>query len=134
MAKDGLDGLGKMRKGEKAEYTPKPKEGGMEKPEHEAGSSTTIEHHPDGTHSVDGEKMPDHLHALAHIGHKITGGDKHHIVHHDGMEAHSHSIHEDGTHEPHQEDAHSALDKFMGESQEPEREQMQESQPEFGGM
>lgn len=139
MAKDGFDGLGKMRKGERPAYEPKPKEGAMSQADghHEGGeSTTTITHHADGSHSVDGEHHPDHLHMLAHLGHKVTGGDKHHIVHHDGMAAHSHSIGEDGQHEDHgEEDAHGALSKFMGEEQqEPQQQGEQESEPEYGGM
>lgn len=128
MAKDGLDGLGKMRKGERPEYKPKPMEG--KKPSHEAladggegvhsihdhGDGTFHTEHPDGTR----EEHPHHMAAMAHVGHKITGGDKHHVVHHDGMVAHSHSVHEDGQHEDHGEhnsadEARQALDKFLGE-------------------
>ena|SRR5271156_2247034 len=128
MAKDGLDGLGKMRKGEKPEYKPKPMEGkemhegggGMEGGSegahsiHDHGDGTFHTEHPDGSR----EEHPHHLAAMAHVGHKITGGDKHHVVHHDGMSAHSHSVHEDGQHEDHgEEDAHGALDKFLGEEE-----------------
>jgi hypothetical protein len=144
MARDGLDGLGKMRKGEKPEYKPKPMDGGKKEDSMEGGdaggSKTVIEHHPDGSHSVDGEHMPDHLHMMAHIGHKVTG-DRHHVVHHDGMVAHSHSINEDGQHEDHGEhnsadEARMALDKFMGEeAQEPQHQQDgEDSEPEYGGM
>lgn len=122
---------------------------GKEKPmpegkvEGEKGDSqTVITHHADGSHSVDGEKHPSHMHMLAAVGHKVTGGDKHHIVHHDGMSASSHSIHEDGTHEEHGEhnsadEAKGALDKFLGEeAQEPEHQQQpeEESAPAYGAM
>jgi hypothetical protein len=112
-------------------------------------TQTTITHHADGTHTSehqDGtrEEHPDHLHMLAHIGHHVTGGDKHHVVHHDGMSAHSHSIGEDGQHDDHAEsnsadDARGALDKFLGEeAQEPEHqhggEEDQQQEPQYGGM
>lgn len=142
MARDGLDGLGKMRKGEKPAYTPKPHESSHDaKAQAEGEQTTTITHHGDGTHSVDGEHFPDHLHAAAHVAHKMSGGDKHHIVHHDGMVSHSHSIGEDGQHEDHGEhnsadEARSALDKFLGEeAQEPmHQDGGDQSEPEYGGM
>lgn len=146
MAKDGFDGLGKMRKGEKPEYKPKPHEakGGQEQAQGAGGGeTTTITHHPDGSHTIDGEHHPDHLHMLAHLGHKVTGGDKHHIVHHDGMSAHSHSIDEQGQHTDHGEhnsadDAKQALDTFLGEeAQEPMHQhggEEQQSEPEYGGL
>ena len=145
MARDGLDGLSKMRRGERPEYKPKPMEG---KPaeEHEGGGDVHSIHdhgdgsfhteHPDGTK----EEHENHLAALTHTAHKITGGDKHHMVHHDGMASHSHSIGEDGQHEDHGEgnsadEARSALDKFLGEeAQEPMHQGEQESEPEYGGM
>ena len=145
MAKDGLDGLGKMRKGEKPEYKPKPMEGkepkmgGSEDGQpthsmHDHGDGTWHTQHPDGSR----EEHPHHLAALAHMGHKATDGDKHHVVHHDGMSAHSHSVHEDGQHEDHgEEDAHGALDKFLGEEggQEPGMDGGEENQgPVMGGM
>jgi hypothetical protein len=84
---------------------------GAEKPMPKGGVSgekgeeqTTITHHGDGTHTTqhaDGssEEHPDHLHMLASLGHKITGGDKHHIAHHDGGGAVTeHGINEDGEH------------------------------------
>lgn len=100
----------------------------------EGGAQThTIEQHPDGhlvSHMEGGASIehPDHMHMLAHLGHHITGGDKHHIMHHDGMTAHSHMIHEDGQHEGPQdhnsaEDAKASMDKFFGEeAQEPEHQ------------
>ena len=149
MARDGFDGLGKMRKGEKPEYKPKPMES-MAKPAAETGDggekTHTITEHGDGHFSSQmhgGEPMehPDHLHMMAHMGHHITGGDKHHVVHHDGMEAHSHSIDETGEHEDHQgnsaDEAKMALDKFLGEeSQEPAHQdgEQQNSEPEYGGL
>jgi hypothetical protein len=128
MARDGLDGLGKMRKGERPEYKPKPmdgKESGGESAGegvhsiHDHGDGTFHTEHPDGSK----EEHPHHMAAMAHVGHKITGGDKHHVVHHDGMTAHSHSVMEDGQHEDHGEhnsadEARQALDKFLGEEAE----------------
>jgi hypothetical protein len=143
MARDGFDGLGKMRKGEKAEYTPKPHEAKTALKEdmsgeaagvhsvHDHGDGTFHTEHPDGTK----EEHPHHLAAMAHVGHKITGGDKHHVVHHDGLSAHSHSVHEDGQHEDHgEEDAHGALDKFLGEAPEAEHEDGADEGPVMGGM
>lgn len=147
MAKDGFDGLGKMRMGERPNYTPKPMEG--KKPTAQAmGGGEEMEGvhsfhpHPDGTAHTehpDGsrEEHPHHLAALVHIAHKHTGSDKHHMVHHDGMEAHSHSVHEDGQHEDHgTEDPQGALSKFLGEEEhEPEHEDgMEEEAPVMGGM
>jgi hypothetical protein len=65
---------------------------------------------------------PDHLHMLAHIGHHVSGGDKHHVAHHDGMSMHSHGIHEDGQHEEthdHEniEDLKGNLGKFFDEEE-----------------
>ena len=147
MARDGFDGLGKMRKGERPEYTPKPKgvepskkadamEGG------DAGEHKIVDHgdgsfhteHPDGSR----EEHPHHLAAMAHVGHKITGGDKHHVVHHDGMSAHSHSVDEQGQHTDHgEEDAHGALKTFLGEEDgehEPEEQGSEDEGPVMGGM
>ena len=154
MARDGFDGLGKMRKGEKPEYKPKPMEepskkadsmeGGQAGAEgvhsvHDHGDGTFHTEHPDGSR----EEHPHHMAAMAHVGHKITGGDKHHVVHHDGMVAHSHSIHEDGQHEDHGEhnsadEARGALDKFLGEEAgEPEHQDgggEENEGPVMGGM
>ena len=91
----------------------------------DAESSTTITHHADGSHSIDGEHHPTHLHMLAALGHKVTGGDKHHIAHHDGMAIHTHGIHESGEHagpmsHNSAEEAKEALGQFMDEeAQEP---------------
>jgi hypothetical protein len=157
MARDGFDGLGKMRGGERnSSYVPKPhgetkphesteeqekSDGGSDQIHevHDHGDGTFHTEHPDGTH----EEHPDHLHMLAHLGHKVTDGDKHHIVHHDGIAAHSHSIDEAGNHEDHGEhntadEAKGALDKFFGEeAQEPQHahgEEENEEGPVMGGM
>ena len=157
MARDGFDGLGKMRGGERnSSYIPKPH--GETKPHesteeqeksdggshqihsvHDHGDGTFHTEHPDGTR----EEHPDHLHMLAHLGHKVTDGDKHIIFHHDGISAHSHSIDEAGNHEDHgehntAEEAKGALDKFFGEeSEEPQHqhgETENEEGPALGGM
>jgi hypothetical protein len=111
----------------------------------------TITEHGDGsvstkTHEGEEEHHPDHLHALAHLGHHITGGDKHHIAHHDGMGVSTHGIHESGEHEEtlHHEDAEQAgehMKGFMGgsEGDEPEehdnaQEENAEAMPSYGGM
>lgn len=140
----GMKGLGKM--GSDFESKPAPKKesskgesGGA--PEHEGGE-TVITHHGDGSHSVDGERHPTHLHAMAALGHKMTGGDKHHIMHHDGMSARGHMIHEDGQHDgPHEynsaEDAKNSLSQFFDEeAAEPahQHEEMPQEQPAYGGM
>ena len=77
------------------------------------GSATTKTH--DGAE----EHHEDHLAALTHLGHHMTGGEKHHMTHHDGMGMHSHGVHEDGSHEgthDHEnvEDAKESLGQFMG--------------------
>ena len=106
---------------------------------HDHGDGTFHTEHPDGTR----EEHPDHLHMLAHLGHKVTDGDKHHIVHHDGIAAHSHSIDEQGQHTDHGEhntanEAREAMDKFLGEeSEEPQHqhgEAENEEGPALGGM
>jgi hypothetical protein len=157
MARDGFDGLGKMRGGERnSSYVPKPhgetkphesteeqekSDGGSDQIHevHDHGDGTFHTEHPDGTR----EEHPDHLHMLAHLGHKVTDGDKHHIFHHDGISAHSHSIDEAGNHEDHGEhntadEAKGALDKFFGEeAQEPQHahgEEENEEGPVMGGM
>jgi hypothetical protein len=151
MARDGFDGLGKMRGGERnSSYIPKPhgetkphesteeqekSDGGSDQIHevHDHGDGTFHTEHPDGTR----EEHPDHLHMLAHLGHKVTDGDKHHIVHHDGIAAHSHSIDEAGNHEDHgehntAEEAKGALDKFFGEESEEPQHQHGESENEEG--
>lgn len=97
----------------------------------EGGEKThTITEHGDGSftshmHGGAEEKHPDHLHMMAHVGHHVTGGDKHMIHHHDGMAMHSHGIHESGEHQDTQdhntaEEAKQALGNFLDEeAQEP---------------
>jgi hypothetical protein len=152
MARDGFDGLGKMRKGEKPAYTPTPM--GEKKPPMAGGGGEgggekqhTVTEHADGhftsqMHGGEPMEHPNHLHLMAHMGHHITGGDKHHVVHHDGMEAHSHSVDESGEHMDHEgnsaDDAKMALDKFLGEeAQEPAHQdggEQNNSEPEYGGL
>ena len=111
---------------------PEPKEGKAEggHPDETGTQTHTIEQHPDGhfeSHMHDGthESHPDHLHLLAHLGHHISGGDKHHVAHHDGMAVHTHGMHEDGNHEETQshnsaEEAKEAMGNFFNEeAQEP---------------
>jgi hypothetical protein len=133
----GLGGMGKMG----AEFpgkseTKKPAEKAVTEPstEHNGEEGTsTITHHADGTHTSQmhgGEPMehPDHLHLMAHIGHHLTGGDAHHVMHHDGMEEHHHSVEESGEH--HEGELH-------GDGQEMQHEQPMEEHemaPTYGGM
>jgi hypothetical protein len=119
---------------------------GVKQPNEKGGAQEethTITKNADGSVSTgDGEHHPDHLHALAHVAHKMTGGDKHHITHHDGMSLHSHGIHEDGQHEETQEhgsaeEAGEGLKQFMGADEQAEQGQGQEQEPEpapLGGM
>src|ERR1035437_9509844 len=130
MARDGFDGLGKMRGGERqSSYIPKPHEKdeqGKKADSLEGGDVGgekvhTITEKGDGSfhskmHDGSEEEHPDHLHLLAHLGHHITEGDKHLIVHHDGIASHSHSIDEQGQHTDHGEgntanEAREAMDK-----------------------
>ena len=159
MARDGFDGLGKMRGGERnSSYVPKPhgetkpsegkKADSMEGGDAGGEKTHTITEKGDGSlhsrmHDGTEEEHPDHLHLLAHLGHQITGGDKHHIVHHDGIAAHSHSIDEQGQHEDHgthntANEARQAMDKFLGEeAQEPQHQgggEENEEGPVMGGM
>lgn len=68
------------------------------------GAHSTIQHHEDGTHSVehsDGEKSGPHAHlheAMAHVAAKHGSGGKHHFAHHDGMGGGvtTHHVGEDG--------------------------------------
>jgi hypothetical protein len=113
MAQDFSGGMGShkkmqgqmddLRKPLKAPAVKEPGKMGEEKThtitEHADGSMTSKMH--DGAQ----EQHPDHLHMLAHVGHHITGGDKHHISHHDGMSLHSHSIDEGGQHQDTHENA-----------------------------
>lgn len=85
------------------------------------------------------EDHPDHLHAVAHIAHHISGGDKHHITHHDGMSMHSHGISESGEHtetEDHNtaDDAKEALGRFFDEeAEEPQHDHEDEDGSKIGG-
>ena len=130
--------------GEKSKPEPKGKVEG-EKPdqgEHAGNTeSTTIEHHPDGSHTMDGETHPSHLHLMAALGHKLTG-DKHHVAHHDGMAIHTHGISEMGEHQEggshnSAEEAGNAMKQFMDEeAQEPAHQgggMEQHSMGEYGG-
>lgn len=129
-----MGGRGKLapkapeQKGPKAPKVEKPEPSG----EQHGEESTTITHNADGTHTMDGETHPDHLHMLAALGHKVTGGDKHHIAHHDGMAIHTHGIHESGEHAPggshnSAEEAKEAMGKFMDEeAQEPAHQHEEE--------
>jgi hypothetical protein len=93
---------------------------------------TVITHHADGTHSTqhaDGssEEHPDHLHLLASIGHKVSGGDKHHIVHHEaGGDKTEHGINEDGTH-------YDGADTAASDGTETEQPE-EENEPSYGGL
>jgi hypothetical protein len=122
---------------------------GMDGAGHDNGEEkiSTITHHADGTHTsqmhgAEPEEHPDHLHLMAHIGHSLSGGDAHHVMHHDGMEAHSHMVNEGGEHEDggsHNtaDEAKQSLDKFFGEeAEEPEHEHEddEEEMPVHGGM
>ncbi len=134
----GLGGMGKMGADMPKAEAKKPLQ--PDAPKMGEEKTSTITHHADGTHSSQmhgGEPMehPDHKHLMAHIGHHLTGGDAHHVVHDDGMEAHSHFVNEAGEHEDSgnsAEEAKQSLDKFFGEeAQEPEH---QEEMPMHGGM
>ena len=120
---------------------PEPKEGKVEGEKGDGAGdaeSTTIQHNSDGTHTMDGETHPDHLHLMAAIGHKVTGGDKHHVAHHDGMNVHTHGIHESGEHSETQthgsgEEAGEAMKQFMGDGEEQQQEEPQHSMGSYGG-
>jgi hypothetical protein len=79
---------------------------------------------------------------VAGLAHKHSGGDKHHIVHSDGMTHTSHEIGEDGEHNgPHEhnsaEEAKESLGRFLDEeAEEPEHEHMKEEPAEatYGGL
>lgn len=144
MKSKGLKGFGKM--GDDFESKPKPMSQADGEAEHEQGGeehTTTITHHADGSHTMDGEHHPSHLHMLAKLGHKVTGGDKHHIVHSDGIGHTSHGIHESGEHDgPHEhnsaEEAKEAMGHFLDEeAQEPEHQEGAEEEkpePAYGEM
>ena len=129
----------KMGGSMKGKAAPKP-EGKVEGEGGEGESSTTITHHADGSHSIDGEQHPTHLHMLAALGHKVTGGDKHHIAHHDGLAVHTHGIRESGEHagpmtHNSAEEAKEALGQFLDEeAQEPQHEHggQEEQEPAMG--
>lgn len=61
------------------------------------------------------EKTGDHMHEAAESMHKAEPHKKHMIVSHDGFEAKSHSVDEQGNHEEHEgDDATDHVNKFMG--------------------
>lgn len=149
----GMGGLGKM--GASAEKKPKPEAMKADpakdtkgKTDGEQGDKTTITHNADGTHTSEhgGETTdhPDHLHMLAHIGHQVTGGDKHHVTHHDGMSMHSHGISEDGEHsetkdsgspeEAGQDCANCMADGEDEGGEHPDGEEAHQMEPAYGGM
>jgi hypothetical protein len=152
----GLKGFGKMGSKYESKPAPKeaaPKEGKKDEPagvEGEGDSQIqthTVERHPDGhlvskLHDGTETEHPDHMHMLAHLGHHMTGGDKHHIAHHDGMEVHSHGIHEDGQHDgPHSHgsgmEAGQHMGQFMdgqGGGEQMAQEGEPEQEPAYGGM
>src|SRR5271170_7855445 len=142
MMRKGLGGMGKMgaempgkKDPAKKEMAPKVPDGEQK---HEAAGEeghSTITHHADGTHTSEmhgGEAMqhPDHKHLMAHIGHHLTGGDAHKVVHHDGMEAHSHMVDEQGQHQDMEGDA--PMDGGMDEQGGQEEQQPMEHT--YGGM
>jgi hypothetical protein len=147
MKQDFSGGLGSNMQGKMDELrkpamkeTPKAGMGGEEK-------THTISEHADGhltSHMHDGTETehPDHLHMLAHIGHHVSGGDKHHIAHHDGMSAHTHAIDESGQHTETQEkgsgeeagqDCAAAMGGEEGEESHGAPQEEQQSAP-LGGM
>jgi hypothetical protein len=112
---------------------------------------TVVTHHGDGTHTTqhsDGstEEHPDHLHMLASLGHKLSGGDKHHVVQDKGDTFAQHGIYEDGEHygsHDHEnvDELKSSMGKFLDEegqewagegkdAQKPE----ERDEPAYGGM
>lgn len=139
-----FDGAMKMMGGRgKMMGKPEPKEGKVEG-EHQEGEEKThtITEHGDGSmtskmHDGAEEHHPDHLHMLAHLGHQVTGGDKHHIAHHDGMAVHAHGIHESGEHMegPHgsAEEAGQHLTQMMGDGDEQQQEEPQHMMGGYGG-
>ena len=125
--------MSKMGGAMKGESKPMPK---GETEGEKGDSETTITHNSDGSHTMDGETHPSHMHLMAALGHKLTG-DKHHIAHHDGMQIHTHGIHESGEHEEggshnSAEEAGDAMKTFMDEeAQEPAHQH--EEKPMMGG-
>lgn len=146
MARDGFDGLSKMRPG--AEKRPEAKRPEAPKVPTEGEKVHTVHEHGDGTmhtEMADGTKTEhlDHLHMMAHMGHHMTGGDAHHVTHHDGMSYHSHGVDESGQHAETQdhntaEEAKDALGNFFDEeAQEPAHqhgEAEEDDAPVMGGM
>jgi hypothetical protein len=143
----GMGGLGKMgsKMGEKMPGKPDPAKAMGGKTDGEKGDGvTTVHHQPDGSFHVehhDGEQSdhPDHMHMLTHMAHKITGGDKHQMVHHDGMQMHSHGIHEsgehDGTHDHENlDELKSSMDQFLGEEGQEGGQPAEGMEPAYGGM
>jgi hypothetical protein len=146
----GMGGLSKM--GTEADKMPKPKPMAEKKEPtmHEPGEEKmhTLTEHGDGRftshmHGAEPVEHPDHLHALAHMAHHVTGGDKHHMTHHDGMAMHSHGIQEDGQHQETQDhasadEAGEGLKQFMGEGEQDGQQSddgsMGEMEPAYGGM
>jgi len=123
--------------------------GGMENDRGEDAQTHQIHDHGDGSfttvnHKGEETEHPDHLHMLAHIGHEVTGGDKHHVTHHDGMEMHSHSIHESGEHEEtlHHNSPEEAgvackacmADDPQGVKDDVEEERAENEEPHYGAM
>ena len=106
---------------------------------------TTITHHADGTHTsehADGtkEEHPDHLHLVASLGHKLSGGDKHDVVEDTGGGFRQHGGDEAGEHYgTHDHDTVDALKDSMGKYLGGEEDGTAEAQPEerdqaYGGM
>jgi hypothetical protein len=134
MMRKGLGGMGKMGAEMPAKMDRKP---AAKEPVKGDGMGeeklSTITHHADGSHTSQmegGEEMqhPDHLHLMAHIGHHLTGGDAHHVMHDDGMEQHHHSVEEDGEH--HEGELHGEDDPDMQH----EESDMEEHDQPYGGM
>lgn len=146
MAEEKMErrGLSKMAPAYEKRDKPEDKSSDSQADGHSDGQSHTIEDHGDGTFKsrmADGTETdhPDHLHMLAHIGHHVTGGDKHHVAHHDGMSIHSHGVHESGEHEgPNEhgsgEEAGQHLAQFMGGEGQEQPQEQQEEAPAYGGM
>ena len=149
MAQDFSGGMGSHKKMQgQMDQLRKPTAPGVKEPGKMGGQEKThtITEHADGSmtskmHDGAEEQHPDHLHMLAHVGHHITGGDKHHVAHHDGMAIHTHGIHEDGNHEETQQhgsadEAGQSLTSMMGGDDEaPQQEAEGQSEPApMGGM
>ena len=137
----GLGGMGKMgseMKGKPETKKPAPAattEGMSGHGDTGEEHTSTITHHADGTHTSEmhgGEPMdhPDHKHLMAHIGHHLTGGDAHKVVHHDGMEPHAHMVDEAGQHQDMEGDPPMDGQDTGGQEEQP----MEEHAPMYGGM